>query len=189
MTEPEKVSQPGKGSHENFKTGLANSNGIVASAAMWLWSLGKEIHLNAIRVAENYEDRDQFTDSGDMIVDGLLTEVKGLSTVFNGKYWPYPDFIIDSVGAYDKKDPEPDKYLIISSDQLAYVSVDVKATKEKWTKTKKDTKTNGLDFPNDYYVLSKYEINNNPGVKRGEIRWNTKRVCARPVLCGLKCLL
>ena len=60
--------------------------------------------------ADQWKD---YSDSGDLFVDGKLVEVRHILYNYTGRHdWPFGNkFIVDSAGTFDRKDPVPDRYI------------------------------------------------------------------------------
>lgn len=107
---------------------------------------GHWVELPPTAESPTYQERSNYTDSGDLFVNGLRLEVKGLSVKFgkDGAEWPFRDFMICSVRSFRKAKEQgntPRFYFIVSADykHMAQVSV---ASKDHWTVRKaRDGKT------------------------------------------------
>lgn len=105
---------PGQ-THAEFQRSLIESEQARASIALWLWRRGWSIELHPLRVAPALDEREDFTDEGDLFIwrglepRRLRIEVKGIrSAPFTGLAdWPYPDWIVDSAVKYDACEPKP----------------------------------------------------------------------------------
>ena len=138
--------------HEEFKKKLDYSRPAVGVASTILTSRGFGVLIPPDLKAEQFNDREEYSDTGDMIAiknkRKYLIEVKRIGSSFIK--WKFKDFIVDRCATFDKKDPVPDMYIAMSSDLKAYGAVRKKNFKHMF-KEVRNNPTQKSKSP--YYII------------------------------------
>ena len=100
--------------------------------AVWLLSRGNEVRVPQKTLRSDWSERLNHSDEGDLYVNGKRCEVKGLRTKFEFQKWPFPYALIANKFTYDRMDPKPDVYFIVSADHSCTAVVDVRKTRDAW---------------------------------------------------------
>jgi len=101
---------------------------------MWLnQKLKKAVTVPAPSEAPTAADWRQHADSGDLVIEDGRLEVKQLSARFSCRDdWPYRDkFIVCGKNAFDRADPRPVAFLILSAIP-GYLAVVMSDTADQW---------------------------------------------------------
>jgi hypothetical protein len=101
--------------------------------AVWLLSRGNQVQVLEKHLRENWEDRLNHSDQGDLIVNGKRCEVKGLSRKFKFGKWPFPYALVCSKWSYDRAAKKPDVFFLVSGDHSCAAVVDVVKTCSQWS--------------------------------------------------------
>jgi hypothetical protein len=123
--------------HSEFQESVVNSEPSVLFVAEWLCSRNNLVNVLPHTIAPTRDKWAEHSDSGDMLIAtpkglSLAGEVKAIRHEFDHHRYPYPNRVfIDSVEKYDRKNPEPDVYFILSADWAAVASIQCK-TKPTW---------------------------------------------------------
>lgn len=125
--------------HEVFKQRWRRCREGERFVAEWLkHNRGCEYeHLEAT-LAEDYRDIGKHSDGGDLIVSkekrSFHVEVKWRTVVFRPYpcTWPWETVLIEMVSKFERKDPRPDVYYILSGDKKAMIKIPVHATIADW---------------------------------------------------------
>ena len=139
--------------HQLFLKHLSASHQAVWTAALWMWSTGRQVTINPTTSSEKYKDRMKHRDSGDLLVNGNRVEVKKRGINFTGKDdWPHKDFLVCAKHSYDMAENKPTGYIIMSSD-MNYAGLVSSETYDQWGVThRKDSRYK--DYSQDFYVIS-----------------------------------
>lgn len=121
----------------DFEQDLEKSKEAQERAIRWLNFEGYTVIAPPVQCRPDIKKRAAFSDKGDLfILKGC--EIKRRSLEFTCREdFPYPTIFIDIANNFDKKTPKPETYLIFCQDMSHAVFVDVRATRDQWTKTTK----------------------------------------------------
>lgn len=109
--------------HEQFQGELALSQVSVRRMAAWFRNRGDHVWIPPHTVAPTRAEALAHSDGGDLFVNGELNEIKRLTAEWNyvgsgvdlqDHDWPFPSFIVDDKGTYDRKKREPRWYYILN---------------------------------------------------------------------------
>jgi len=101
--------------HAQFQVKLARSQVSVERMATWFRDRGDHVWIPPHTIAPTHAEWADHSDGGDLFVNGELYEIKRLSVEFtDADDWPFPSFIVDDAGTYDRKDREPRYYYVLN---------------------------------------------------------------------------
>jgi hypothetical protein len=125
--------------HPAFLERLERSKKATHAIAKFEKKKKRNVVVNEIQFSPTRALAANFSDKGDMLIDGKLYEVKGLTAEFTGhKDWPFGvHFIVDGKGTCDKKKPKPLGYYIVNSSLTYFAYVSVQNTRQLWTVDKR----------------------------------------------------
>lgn len=130
--------------HKRFLFRLDESEHGRLLVAQWMQDEGYTILIPPLRKAPEADQWRDYSDKGDLLVMARI-EVKQLGVAFTSRDdWPYrPDFIVCSRGSYERANPKPYAYFILSSTgtHVAMVHGD---SKPVWTVGRRYDKELGL---------------------------------------------
>jgi hypothetical protein len=98
--------------HSNFQQQLKDSQTSVDVMELWFTSRGDQVYKPDHTVAPTRAEWNEHSDDGDLYVNGERIEVRHLvGTEFtNENDWPHQCFYVESVHAFDQKEPRPRWY-------------------------------------------------------------------------------
>jgi hypothetical protein len=109
--------------HKRFQGELELSHISVRRMAAWFQDRGYHVWIPPHTVAPTHAEALEHSDGGDLFVNGELYEIKRLTVEWNyvghgsdlqDGDWPFPSFIVDDAGTYDRKDREPRYYYVLN---------------------------------------------------------------------------
>lgn len=150
--------------HEEFLARLKDSRVPVLAVADYFCECGHDATVKAYRAAPAVEDRELFSDEGDLVIhkDGnsFLLEVKSVDQDFTCEDdWPFADFIVDGADRADRviaAGQLPVCYYILSKNLRYAGLVMANSTVSKWRRSMKFNKKVGHDI--EYMVIWKHEV-------------------------------
>lgn len=117
-----------------FKADLRASMRAVHFVADWLRSLGHDVQVHDLKVRPDPSVRFDYSDNGDLTVDGQRVEVKHLSHEFTSvQSFKYLEPIVDKVHAYDRAEPKAAYYLLCNASLTGCLRV-FSASHSQWHK-------------------------------------------------------
>jgi len=129
-------------SDKQFLEQLEESHIYVRQVANWLMSKGYDVKINPASVRENYEDRWEHTDDGDLEVR-LRIEVKHRKLDFNGPDdYPYDTVLLDECYKVDGREASLYGYVILNKD-ASVAAVASKSTMNHWVRERKYVRDDG----------------------------------------------
>ena len=140
--------------HTEFLRRLDRSHTGVYCLSRHIQKKGFWVNLPPYRVSPSQDKSDDYTDNGDMFVDGCRLEVKTLGVKFglSANDWPYGDkFIICSVSSFEKAqlcEQKPAFYFILSACYKCMAQVSVASKKHWYTEMVHDSR---YEFPYEAY--------------------------------------
>ena len=118
---------------ERFWKHLDASQEAVMTVAEWLRGMGFPVRINPTTKLATKQERLNLVDLGDLEI-GQRIEVKRRGVQFTGRQdWPYEDFSICAVHAWDKARPKPHAFVILSQD-MATAGICYGRDAGQWTK-------------------------------------------------------
>ena len=110
-----------KENHKRFIKHLDESKPSIGVAKKHLESQGFEVREKETKKTPSYEERMKYLDDGDLeyYKDGewRRVEVKHSSRNFtSAENWPFRNMFVCAIHSWDKVDPKPDVFLILSKD-------------------------------------------------------------------------
>lgn len=141
--------------HEIFKAWLAYSRRGVGVVVPVLTAKGFDVHVPKDLVAEKFEDRMDYRDSGDIKAtyngEEMTFEVKRIGITFRKGNWRFnKEFILDDRYKFDHKETKIRAYYVVSDDLQAYAVVQNKNFKHRTVKKIPDPLTGVLT---DFYIV------------------------------------
>tara|TARA_B100000131_G_scaffold306986_1_gene334693 strand:+ start:209 stop:670 length:462 start_codon:yes stop_codon:yes gene_type:complete len=137
-----------KENYRRFLEHLEKSTDGVFHVARWLHSKGIPCTINPTFAPKEYNE--EAKDNGDLWIQQKV-EVKTMRFNFTDmESWPYKTFIVCASHSYDDTFIKPYKYVILSNDKTHAAIVDVKATKDKWYRMRKQDKRY-IDYSQEFY--------------------------------------
>jgi hypothetical protein len=127
--------------HNKFLERLRSSSDAVFAVALWFFHRGYSVHIPKVDYASDASQFEDYVDDGDLYVTKVhgnrqRIEVKGKKGLnFTGSHdWPkgFNGMFMSNVAAYERADPKPDAYFIVSAD-LRYAAILHAKTKPFWT--------------------------------------------------------
>jgi len=100
---------------DKFVSRLVGSQGAINAVATWAQGKGKVVQLGSVAVAPDYEHWDEYTDSGDLFIDGKRVEVKGQRYTWE-RCWPFRDLLVCAAHSFDRAEPKPEWYIYLNAD-------------------------------------------------------------------------
>jgi hypothetical protein len=109
VTDPRELTDP------TFPQDLLASTRAVDRVARWLRGFGKAVTIQPLKLRPDISRAPEFSDKGDLRVDGDRIEVKHRSLRFTGPHdFPFPSIIVDVAHAWDNAHPKPAPYVILN---------------------------------------------------------------------------
>ena len=117
--------------HNKFLEKLERSDLYVWYVAKWLHKLGYSVSVPVNPKAPRPQVWKEYADQGDLHVL-IRVEVKAPEIVFTGKDdWPYKEFYVCNKYQYDRSEPKPQMFFIMSQDGK-YAGMVNSETLDKW---------------------------------------------------------
>jgi hypothetical protein len=159
--------EPGYDTHQDFIETLNMSDDAVWEVARVFRELGYTVTRHPSTVAERKEEWKEHSDGGDLFVEQKI-EVKRLGVNFTGQSdWPFGRyFIVDSKDSFNRKQPKPYAYVILSNDNN-YIAAVFVSTKQFWSVEVRSDKRRGR-VDKEYYFcpISMVHFFKNPRTKK-----------------------
>ena len=145
--------------HDLFLKHLDESKQAVWIVARWLNELGYSVKIYATKKADKHENWKKYADKGDIeISDGDIEishriEVKRRGLKFiNKKDWPHRDFIVCAKHAWDRAEPKPFAFIVLSND-YKYAGIVKSDSRKKWyAKSIKDGRYDNVT--QEFYLIA-----------------------------------
>jgi hypothetical protein len=123
---------------ESFIDRFKQSRKTEMVVAVWLLSRGNEVRVPQKTLRNDWSERMNHADEGDVIVNGKRCEVKGLRRNFELGKWPFPYALVCSKWSYDRSEKKPDVYFLVSGDHTCAAVIDVRVTRDRWKVVKQE---------------------------------------------------
>jgi len=120
--------------HLEFLQHLKDSEKAVWFIAHWLWKKGHNVQINKTTYANTHQEWEKHADTGDLYIKGFgRIEVKQVGICFsNAGNWKFGDkFIVCQKHSWDRSDPKPYAYIILSKCN-DYVAIVKGSTSDSW---------------------------------------------------------
>jgi hypothetical protein len=121
----------------SFVDDLLNSESHVAKVASWLRKCGYKPEVSKIRIRDNVENMNEFSDDGDLFVSDNRIEAKQRMLDFDSKEsFPYQTIIVDVAHTWDRAEQKPLAY-ILTNKEITCCLVVLGSTFDCWNKISK----------------------------------------------------
>lgn len=139
--------------HAGFLERLDGSIPAMNKVADFLRAQGKTVVVHLPERAPTRSVAHNYSDKGDLTVDGKKYECKGIDKSFTCyEDWPLkPHFIVDGKETYDKKKPKPLGYYTVNRELTHAVFIDAIATRTSWYIEKRLVQA--LQEERDFYFI------------------------------------
>lgn len=98
-----------------FPKDLAESQETVLLVAKWIRERGNEVVVMPLRCRPTRDQWPDYTDEGDLYVNGKRYEVKRIQHDFTCRDdFPYKNVLVFAKAAWDKADPKPEVVVIVN---------------------------------------------------------------------------
>jgi hypothetical protein len=146
----------GKETHKEFIKHLNKSQPAVDLLEKIFIDLGYEVEKPELQISPTPEARAYYFDSGDLFVTKDLirnrVEVKEVGIKFSGRVdWKFSNFIICGKKSFDRAQPKPWLYIIVSQDHRAFGFV-YTSTYHRWFSKWMPDKRYGPEYKALFYL-------------------------------------
>jgi len=119
--------------HAQFLRALDGSQPAVAAVARWLVAWDRDVYVPQLRRAPRPEDAPEYTDHGDLFVDGHRVEVRqslvpGWTCAAD---WPFKDYLVEHEARVHEAGHEIVAYIEVNK-ELTHVGIVLPATRHRW---------------------------------------------------------
>jgi hypothetical protein len=122
-----------KKNHQRFLEHLEKSRQFVDLVDKWLNEAGIKSRVLPMKKAPSHAQWKRYADHGDLITENGRVEVKHLDCLFsNAETWPFKDFIVCAVHAWDRAEPKPFEFIYLNK-SLTFGARLKGSTRNEWT--------------------------------------------------------
>jgi hypothetical protein len=123
----------GEERHAQFLSALEGSQQAVAAVARWLRGWDRDVYVPPLRKAPRAKDAPEYSDAGDLFVDGRRVEVR--QSMVRGwtcaSDWPFKDYLVEHEQRVKEFGHEIIAYMEVNT-QLTHVGIVLPHTQHRW---------------------------------------------------------